>query len=176
MHLGLPEVLNSPIAKGRTEAMPKWLKRTLIGIGGFFALVFVIGFIAGPRPPAGSITPPQADRQESKPVPPATAAAPLSAEETTLARGWRVTDEVFRHARERSETAHSDCRGAVREAARWDYRSDWLPDYDWRTDGRMITIIGRDVHLQNAFGAYSNAPYICEWDLKKGLVVSVRAQ
>lgn len=156
--------------------MPKWLKRTLIGVGGFFALVFLIGFIAGPQPPAGSTSPPKADQRESKPVQAVTATEPLSAEEAALARGWRVTEEVFRQARKRSEAAHSACRKAVREAARWDHRSDWLPDYDWRTDGRTITIVGRDVHLQNAFGAYSNAPYVCEWDLKGATVVSLRAE
>lgn len=95
-------------------------------------------------------------------------------EDAELARQWGIPIDVLQGAKKVETNAYSDCIDALKNSARYDVKSDWVPNHQWSTDGTTITITGRDVHRQNGFGAYSGG-YICTLDMKTKTVAIVDA-
>ncbi|HWY14268.1 MAG TPA: hypothetical protein VNX86_03910 [Rhizomicrobium sp.] len=101
-------------------------------------------------------------------------AAKEAAEDAAEAKRRGISLAVFERAKELETNAWAACGEALRNSARYDAKSDWSPNFDWSTNGDSITIMGRDVHLQNGFGAYS-AGYSCTWDMKTKAVTALNA-
>jgi len=85
---------------------------------------------------------------------------------------WNITVEQARTARESLDDAYASCVVELKNSAKYDYKSDWMPNYSWFSDGPGIIIHGRDVHLQNSFGAYAGG-YICKYNIAKKEVLNV---
>lgn len=81
------------------------------------------------------------------------------------AQAWHISMGAYERAKAQELQAYTECVMSVEDAARFDYKGDWLPDYTWSSDGKSISIVGRDIRLQNGFGAWSRVTYTCEWDM-----------
>ncbi len=95
------------------------------------------------------------------------------ADDQTKARKSGLSLASYKRAKAHAIDAYAACVAAIKEAARYEVKTNWLPDFEWSSDGETITIIGHDMHLQNGFGAISNEPYTCEWDMKSGKITNV---
>jgi hypothetical protein len=101
-------------------------------------------------------------------------AAEDAATDANNAARWSITLDQAKRARLLEMDAYNDCVVTVKDAAKYDVKSDWLPNFSWTANSSTITIFGRDIHLQNGFGAYS-AGYVCEWNMDSKAVTSVNA-
>lgn len=138
-----------------------------------FGVLIIAGVIRGLVAPdsssdkAESQASQEADKQEA-----AKQAREQDQEDAADAKKMGVSVATYRQGQKLQDKAYSDCTFALINSARYEHKQDWGLDYSWTTDGKTIAILGRDVHLQNGFGAYS-AGYSCEWDMKTKSVVSV---
>ena len=135
---------------------------------GIFLIVGIIGHGVSPNAP----DPNQAaqDREQTKEK--AQKASDEAAADLKQAQAWGVSLAVYERAKAQQDDAYVYCMEAVKKAARFDVKSDVMPNYSWGTDGNTLTIFGHDLHLQNGFGAYGNS-YHCEWDMSAKKIISV---
>lgn len=101
-------------------------------------------------------------------------AAKDAAEDRAHAKAWSITVGAAKRAREQESYAYAACAVALESSARYDYKSDWLPNYAWISEGDAIVIHGRDIHLQNGYGAYAGG-YYCKWNIADRKVVYANA-
>lgn len=91
-------------------------------------------------------------------------------EDADNAAKWDISIQDAKIGREKQETAYLDCVQSLKERAKYDYKSDWGPNYGWVSDGSAIIVKGRDVHLQDAAGTYAGG-YLCKWDISTSKVL-----
>ena len=82
-------------------------------------------------------------------------------EDEANARQMHVAYPIYIKAKSIELDAAVRCQFEVEQQARWGSRKDWLPNYSWSTDGKFITIVGRDIQLKNGFNAQRYVVYQC---------------
>lgn len=87
------------------------------------------------------------------------------AKDIETAKLWNVSIEQYREGDKNRINAWSSCAAAVRSMAKWSSDIEYNHDWSWSTDGSDIRIVGRDVKMQNGFGAWRNVRYECKWNI-----------
>lgn len=72
--------------------------------------------------------------------------------------------------------AHRACQEALKDDATWaGASSDWIPNFSWNVNHRVIVIFGNDVEMENGFGAKRNVNYTCNYDMDSQTATIVNA-
>ena len=101
------------------------------------------------------------------------AAAQLDASDHAEAKRLGMSYEDYRSARWASDKAYAACKVAAEGRAKRDYKADFIPSSSWSVHGRIISIVGHDLRMQNGFGAYDPVTYMCDWSMDSQAVTSL---
>jgi hypothetical protein len=99
--------------------------------------------------------------------------AKTEAENEAKAKDMGVSLADYMSAKAASTDAYAECKVAAEGRAKHDYKADFLPSSTWTVKGRTISVVGRDLQMQNGFGAYGPVTYFCDWDMDMRAVKSL---
>jgi hypothetical protein len=151
-----------------------------VSVLGFLFIIGVIATIVGPQSDSSQTdstdqpdtSPESQDATKQAAAEAAKKAHEQDQEDADDAKKMGVSIAVFKLGEGLRDKAYDDCTVALINSAHYEHKTDWAENFTWRTDGQVIMIFGRDIHLQNAYGAYS-ASYSCVWDMNTKSVISV---
>jgi hypothetical protein len=89
---------------------------------------------------------------------------------------WGVSIPDYMKAKGAEDNAHISCMVEAENRAKYEHKDDFGQPVWWKTDGKTLTITGKDVMLQNGFGAYEHVTYICTYDLASKSVTDVQIE
>lgn len=69
--------------------------------------------------------------------------------------------------------AYAACKVAAENRAMYGYKSDFVPNWSSNVVGKDLEITGRDIQMQNGFGAYSYVTYRCVWSVSGNTIKSL---
>jgi len=101
------------------------------------------------------------------------AAIELEASDKSEAAARGMSVDEYREARWASNAAYAACKTTAEGRAKHAYKSDWIPDRTWDVKGKIISVVGKDLQMQNGFGVYSRVTYFCDYDMDKRAVVDL---
>lgn len=101
------------------------------------------------------------------------AAIELEASDKAEASARGISMDEYREARWASNAAYAACKVAAEERAKHNYKADWIPNRTWDVKGKTISVVGRDLQMQNGFGVYGRVTYYCDWDMDARKVTSL---
>jgi hypothetical protein len=101
------------------------------------------------------------------------AAVALEASDKAEANARGISADRYREARWASNAAYAACKVAAEARAKRNYKADWIFNSSWNVKGKTISVVGRDLEMQNGFGVYERVTYYCDWDMDRKQVISL---
>jgi len=117
------------------------------------AIIFIFGYRACSRQDA------EQQRREEQGI------QEQDAKDRAEAARLGISYDDYRAARFASNRAYAACKVAAEGRAKHDYKADFIPNSSWTVKGRIISITGHDLQMQNGFGVYGPVTYYCEWSM-----------
>jgi outer membrane cobalamin receptor len=99
--------------------------------------------------------------------------AKTDAENQSAAVTMGVTVADYMAAKADSDRAYAACKVAAEGRAKHDYKADFFPNSTWAVKNRVISLVGRDLQMQNGFGVYGRVSYFCDWSMDAQMVTSL---
>jgi hypothetical protein len=101
------------------------------------------------------------------------AAVELDISDKAEASARGISTDQYREARWASNAAYAACKVAAEAGAKRNYKADWIFNFNWDVKGKTISVVGRDLEMQNGFGVYDRVTYYCDWDMGGKQVTSL---
>jgi hypothetical protein len=87
---------------------------------------------------------------------------------------WGVDIQDYMKAKGAEDSAHISCMVEAEGRAKYEHKDDFDQPVWWKTDGKSLTITGKDVMLQNGFGAFEHITYVCTYDLATKTITNLQ--